>query len=105
MEGIVLEGQVGGFLRVYKTLVFELSHTPNRIFVETALGRMNLFLLGEEYPFLEEEDAKLLGYERGIKYHLPKGSFSLDRSLLLEGTKAIALQGLDLLNLFWIDVA
>ncbi|WP_448587778.1 hypothetical protein [Thermocrinis sp.] len=105
MQDIALDGKVGGFLGIHQLVVFELSLVPSKILVETAFGKMNLFVLGEEYPNLGKEDAELLKYPKGIKYHLPRGTFHLNRYFLVGEIKAIALQGLDLLNLFWLEVS
>ncbi len=104
MKEVIYDGKVGGFLNIYDTLVFELDYKPSKILVETVLGKLNLFLLGKDYPKLTEEDARILDYQNGVKYHLPKGVFQLDRYFMFGRVEAIAVQGLDLINLFWLEV-
>ncbi len=104
MKQVIYDGKVGGFLNLYGSLVFELDYVPSKIFVEAVLGKLNFFVLGKDYPRLVEEDARILNYQNGIKYHLPKGGFQLDRYFMFGKVEAVAIQGLDLINLFWLEV-
>jgi len=104
MKEVIHDGKAGGFLNIYGILVLELDHKPSKIFVETVFGKLNLFILGKDYPRLVEEDARILNYQNGIKYHLPKGGFQLDSYFMFGKVEAVAIQGLDLINLFWLEV-